>query len=107
MDEHLTQEWTPEGNTVIAKPSLWRFIVANEVQAKTICDAHNAALAAENVREIELICELQRQLAAEREKVKPLVDALEWVADNTMQDRVSKRISRILDDLAKVKEKDK
>ncbi len=47
----ITQNGKPIGNALDME------------SAKVISKAHNAALAAEHDREIELICELQRQLA--------------------------------------------
>ncbi len=78
-----TGEWTLETLAKLGVDHEWM---------RPLCDAHNAALAAEErkgtfdvmdiarkaQREIE---ELRKQLAAEREKVQTLVDALKGMLD--------------------------
>jgi predicted DNA-binding protein YlxM (UPF0122 family) len=77
-------EWTVKGTEIVAHPSLWRFIVSNETQARTIADAHNAALAAER----EKVKQAERTVAEYNEaavfyelqkKCNTLVDALERI----------------------------
>ena len=84
-----SQEWTPEGGTLITPNEIFKI---GKYRAKSIADAHNAALAALEAAERDRnfaaekelrdkarmrIEELKQQLAAERERRKPLVEALE------------------------------
>ena len=77
-----TGEWTVEEmgdhafDLKCGDKILWTF--STEPPAIAIADAHNAALAAEQDKRADwnvVIEDLEKQLAAEREKVQPLVDA--------------------------------
>jgi hypothetical protein len=105
------QEWTRDFVQDL------RFNAHDEDQA--IADAHKAALAAEREKHArELLAKqtrieiFQQQLAAEREKVKPLVDALKLVRRKirihtvTITERVARATQIINDALAKVKEEE-
>ncbi len=99
-----TGEWTPETVQEMCKLALSGY------DSETIADAHNAALAAakaggwlsnealdEYAKVEQEVLQLREQLAAEREKVQVLVDALEWYAEGLES-------SRAIAALAKVKE---
>jgi hypothetical protein len=75
-NEMQPQEWTPQ--------FVHDLVTKAELPYQAVADAHNAALAAVQERvsqawlkaESDTIRQLRDQLAAEREKVKLLVDAL-------------------------------
>jgi len=70
------QKWTPDWLANFGKADNW---------LESICGAHNAALAAANDRCVQAAYERNeavKQLAAKREKVKLLVDALEEIAQS-------------------------
>ena len=88
------------------------------ISAKAVADKINAALAAVKLNTIaedralthDVICDLQDKLSADREKVTPLVEALElarkWMPNSRCPTLNEEEAYRIIDDaLAKVKEK--
>ncbi len=104
------QEWTPEYVRQIVYAATGAQILDDV--AKVVSDAHNAALAAER-KETEIwkqgCTDRDKQLAAERDKVKALVDALERIAEKrvlVMDDQgetVADALSKVAaDELAKV-----
>ena len=101
---NIKQEWTPEYVQILVARNIF-------TDAKVIADAHNAALAAERANR-ETVEKLMIEMAnAVDRRIKPLVDALEWIATGEFDDlepddglhRTSARRTAI-DALAKMKE---